>query len=108
MQVYWPIRAGGTVERDSEPVQEITELLHGASSSSMFALKSRSDLATGTGGREEAGGGRTGGAGAEGGADGPVDGDSERTRMGEERQMPYGVIGRFESVEREGSSESVL
>ena len=82
--------------------------MHGASSSSMFALKSRSDLATGTGGREEVGGGRTGGAGAERGADGPVDGDSARTRMGKERQMPYGVIGRLESVEREGSSESVL
>ena len=68
LPVYWPTRAGGTVKRDSEPVQETTELLPGASSSSMFALKS--DLTTGTRGREEARGGRTSGEGAEGGADG--------------------------------------
>ena len=37
-----------------------------------------------------------------------MDGDFERSRLGKERQMPFGVNGRFESVEREGSSESVL
>ena len=82
MPVYWPTRDGGAVERDSESVQKTPELLHGASSSSMFALKGWSDLTTGTRGREEARGGRTGGAGAEGGADGTVDGNSEGTRMG--------------------------
>ena len=56
--------------------------MHGASSSSMFAFKGRGDLATGTRGREEARGSRTGGEGAEGGADSAVDGDSEGARMG--------------------------
>ena len=92
MQVYWPIRAGGTVERDSEPVQEITELLHGASSSSMFALKSRSDLTTGTRGREEARGSRTSGEGGEGGEDRTVDGNPEGARMGKKEQMSHGAV----------------
>ena len=82
MPVYWPTRAGGAAERDSESVQKTPELLHGASSSSMFALKGGCDLATGTRGREEARGSRTGGEGAEGGADSAVDGDPEGTWMG--------------------------
>ena len=85
-------RDGGAAQCDCEPVQETVELMHGG------------HIATGKGDSKEKGGVRTGGEGAEG----TVDGDCERTRMGKERQMPYGVIGRFESVEREGSSESVL
>ena len=50
-------------------------------------LKGGGYLATGKGGSKEKGGVRTGGEGAEG----TVDGDGERTRMGKERQMPYGV-----------------
>ena len=82
MPVYWPTRAGGTVECDSESVQETFKLYNGASSSSMFALKGGCDLATGTRGREEARGSRTGGEGAEGGADGTVDGNPEGAWMG--------------------------
>ena len=89
MQVYWPTRAGGTVEPDSEPVQETTELSHGASSSSMIALKSRNDLTTGTRGWEEARGTRTSGEGAEGGGDSTMDGNPEGARMGKKEQMSH-------------------
>ena len=61
----------------------------------MFTLKSRSDLATGTGGREEAKGSRSGRDGAEGGDEGTVDGDTDGARLGKEGQMPHGVV-RFE------------
>ena len=33
--VNWPTRAGGAAERDSEPVQEIVELVHSSSTSPM-------------------------------------------------------------------------
>ena len=65
--------------------------MHCESSSPMPDLKGGGYLATGKGGSKEKGGVRTGGEGAEGGEEGTVDGDSERARMGKERQMPYGV-----------------
>ena len=92
MPVYWPTRAGGTVERDSESVQETFKLYNGASSSSMFALKGRCDLTTGAGGWQEARGGRTGGEGAQGGEESTVDGDFKGARLGKEGQMPYGAV----------------
>ena len=82
--------------------------MHCESSSPMPDLEGGGHIATGKGGSKEKGGVRPGGKGAEGGAESTVDGDSARARMGKERQMPYGVRGRLESVEWEGSSESVL
>ena len=55
MPVYWPTRAGGATERDSEPVPETAELLHGSSTSSMSFVQGGCDLSTGKGSREEAG-----------------------------------------------------
>ena len=92
MPVYWPTRAGGATERDSEPVPETAELLHGSSTSSMSFVQGGCDLSTGKGSREEARGSREGGEGAQGGAEGAVDGNPQRAGMGKERQMPYRVV----------------
>ena len=96
--VYWSTRDGGAAERDSEPVQEIVELVHSSSTSSMSLVQGGRDLPTGKGGREEARGGSEGGEGAQGGAEGTVDGNIEGAGMGEERQMPYRVVKKDLSV----------
>ena len=98
MPVYWPTRAGGATERDSEPVPETFELLHGSSTSSMSFVQGGCDFSSGKGSREEARGGREGGEGAQGGAEGAVDGNPERAGMGKERQMPYRVVKKDLSV----------
>ena len=92
MPVNWPTRDGGAAERDSEPVQEIVELVFSSSTSPMSLIQGGRDLPTGKGGREEARGGRSGREGADGGEEGTVDGDSEGARMGKEGQMPHGAI----------------
>ena len=91
MPINWTARDGGAAQCDCEPVQETVELMHRESSSPMPDLKGGGHLATGKGGSKEKGGVRKGGEGAEGGEEGTVDGDSARTRMGKERQMPYGL-----------------
>ena len=98
MPVYWPTRAGGATECDSEPVPETAELLHGSSTSSMSFVQGGCDFSSGKGSREEARGGREGGEGAQGGAEGTVDGNIEGAGLGEERQMPYWVIKKELSV----------
>ena len=98
MPVNWPTRDGGAAERDSEPVQEIVELVHSSSTSSMSLVQGGRDLPTGKGGREEARGGSKGGEGAQGGAEGTVDGNTEGAGLGEERQMPYRVVKKDLSV----------
>ena len=60
-------------------------------------------ISPGEGGGQAAGGVWKSREGAEGGADSTMDGDFERSRLGKERQMPYGLSGRFESVERGGA-----
>ena len=66
--------------------------MHSASASSKFAVNGGRDIATGTGSREEARGGRTGGEGVERREESTVDGVTKGAGVGKERQMPHWTV----------------
>ena len=61
----------------------------------MFAVTGGSDFATGTRGREEARGGRTGGEGVERREASTVDGVTKGAGVGKEGQMPHWTVKIF-------------
>ena len=91
MQIDGQDRARGAAQCDSQPVSEIVELMHSESSSPVPHFKGGCHISPGEGGGQAAGGVWKSREGAEGGADSTMDGDFERSRLGKERQMPYGL-----------------
>ena len=65
--------------------------MHSESSSPVPHFKGGRHISPGEGGGQAAGGVWKSREGAEGGADSTMDGDFERSRLGKERQMPYGL-----------------
>ena len=85
-------RAGGSDERDCQPIQEAAEHLHCASSGSMLAVPGWRHLPAGKGGGSKARSGWEDGEAAEGGPSGSVDGQPQRARMGKAGEMSHGDL----------------
>ena len=92
LQINGQARDGGAAQCDSQPVSEVAELLHSESSGPVPHFKGGGHISPGEGcGQATRGFGKSR-EGAEGGADCTMDGNVERSRLGKERQMPYGCV----------------
>ena len=87
-----PARVGGSAKCDYWPVQATPEHMYSESTSSVPHIKGGGHCSTGEGGCKEEGGGRQDGEVDERGEEGSVDGNAERTRVGEKREVPWVLV----------------